>query len=366
MLLILRLGVVAIALVAAFLPLPPSLVERVYSSGLYPAWQRTATALSNRVPFALLDILIVLAAARALVLLVRIVRPGSRPWVRSALGNGVRLAALAAFLYLAFLASWGLNYRRTALEARIDHDVERVTPEAASALARRIVAGANRLHPAAHRDGAPSWEAVAAAIAPSFTSVQAQLRGRGATLARPGRAKWSALTYYFERAGVDGMTDPFFLEVLVNRQLLPFERPGVLAHEWAHLAGFADEAEANFVGWLVCLQGPPGAQYSAHLSILWDLLGTLPPAERERAARDLGAGPRADLQAVAARVSRTTPALRHLSWRVYDRYLKANRVEAGVRSYGAALQLLLGTRMAPGWKPAPRQQARGRAGDGTT
>ena len=32
--------------------------------------------------------------------------------------------------------------------------------------------------------------------------------------------------------------------------LLPFERPFVLAHEWAHLAGHADEAEASAVaGW---------------------------------------------------------------------------------------------------------------------
>ncbi len=366
MLFTLRLGIVAIALVAAFLPLPASLVERVYSGALYPAWQRAATAASNRVPFALLDILIVLAAARVLVLLARLVRPGSRSWVRAALGSLVRLAALAALIYLAFLASWGLNYRRAPLVSRLDHAAGRVTPEAASSLARRIVAGANRLHPKALRDERASWDAVGADLAAPFAAVQGQLRGRGAMRARPGRAKWSALTYYFERAGVDGMTDPFFLEVLVNRQLLPFERPAVLGHEWAHLAGFADEAEANFVGWLVCLQGPESLQYSAHLAILWDLLEVLPPSERERARRSLDAGPRADLEAVAARVSSATPALRHVSWRVYDRYLKANRVEAGVRSYGAALHLLLGTRMEPGWKPASRIEPRGRAGDGTT
>ena len=364
MLLALRLGVVAAAVVAALLPLPPALVERAYSTGLYPAWQHAATSVSDLVPFALLDVVIVLVAVRALVLLVRVLRPGSRPWLRTAVGSLVRLAALAAVLYLAFLVSWGLNYRRAPLVSRLDHDAARVTPEAASALARRIVAGANRLHGAAHAEQAASWAAVEASLAPPFAAVQAQVLG--GTPARPARAKRSALTYYFERAGVDGMTDPFFLEVLVNRQLLPFERPAVLAHEWAHLAGFADEAEANFVGWLVCLQAQPPAQYSAHLAILWDLLNALPPDERKRAAIGLAPGPRADLEAVAARVARAAPALRQVSWRVYDRYLKANRVEAGVGSYGAALQLLLGTRMAPGWKPAPRQQARGVAEDATT
>jgi hypothetical protein len=306
-------------------------------------------------------------AARALVLLVRIVRPGSRPWVRTAVRSLAGLAALAAVVYLAFLLSWGLNYRRAPLATRLDHDAARATPDAAVALGRRIVSGANRLHAAAHRHGPRSWDEVGEALAPSFAAVQQQLgvAGRGSG-ARPARAKWSALTYYFERAGVDAMTDPFFLEVLVNRQLLPFERPAVLAHEWAHLAGFADESEANFVGWLVCLQGPPAAQYSAHLAIFWDLAGTLPREERERITAALAPGPRADLRAIAERVSRTSPAIRQVGWRVYDRYLKANRVEAGVRSYGAALDLLLGTRLDPGWKAVPRPQARGRAGDGTT
>jgi hypothetical protein len=366
MLLILRLAFVAIALVAAWLPLPASLVERVYSGGVYPAWQRAVTAASNRVPFALLDILIVLLAARVLVLLARLVRPGRGPWAVGALGSLVRLAALAAVVYLVFLASWGLNYRRPALTLRLDYVAGRATPEAAGALARRVVAGANRLHAAANRGGPSTWEAVAADLRQPFAAVQAQLQGRPVAPARPGRPKRSVLTFYFERAGVDGMTDPFFLEVLVNRQLLPFERSAVLAHEWAHLAGFADEAEANFAGWLIGLQGSPSAQYSAHLAILWDLLAALPPAEREQVSRTLAPGPRSDLAAVAARVAKTSPALRRVGWRVYDQYLKANRVEAGVRSYGAGLQLLLGTRMGPGWRPAPRPPARGGSGDGTT
>ena len=66
----------------------------------------------------------------------------------------------------------------------------------------------------------------------------------------PGRLKRTLFGPYFRWTGVDGMVDPFGLEVLVNPDLLPWERPFVAAHEWAHLAGFADEAEASFVGWL--------------------------------------------------------------------------------------------------------------------
>ena len=71
--------------------------------------------------------------------------------------------------------------------------------------------------------------------------------------------KRSLLTYYFRRAAIDGMTDPYFLEVIVNPDVLDFERPFVVAHEWAHLAGYSNEAEANFLAWLTCIKGRLGS-----------------------------------------------------------------------------------------------------------
>jgi hypothetical protein len=34
-----------------------------------------------------------------------------------------------------------------------------------------------------------------------------------------------------------------------------------------------------------------------------------------------------------------------VAWRVYDRYLKANRIEEGAASYAQVVRLLLGTRL---------------------
>ena len=127
------------------------------------------------------------------------------------------------------------------------------------------------------------------------------------------------------------------------------------AHEWAHLAGYADESEANFIGWLVCLQGPPAAEYSGQLALLWQVLPALSREDRQAAVKTLSPGVRADLAAIADRLSKATPVLREASWRVYDKYLKANRVEKGVRSYDAALELMLGTRFSAGWVPETRR-----------
>ena len=152
------------------------------------------------------------------------------------------------------------------------------------------------------------------------------------------------------------MIDPFFLETLVATGLLPFERPFVVAHEWSHLAGFADEGEANFVGWLTCLHASPGAQYSGWLFLYSEVVDSLRPRrDRTEVLARLAPGPREDLQAITDRVRREVdPRLAAVGWRAYDRYLKANRIEVGTASYAQVVRLALGVRFADGWVPQLR------------
>ena len=96
-----------------------------------------------------------------------------------------------------------------------------------------------------------------------------------------GRPKRTLFNFYFTRVSIDGMTGPFFLETLANGTLLPFERAATVAHEWSHLAGYADESEANFVGWLVCMRGPAPVQYSGWLSLYGTVVGALPRSDRD-------------------------------------------------------------------------------------
>ena len=114
----------------------------------------------------------------------------------------------------------------------------------------------------------------------------------------PARPKHTLLDWYFRRAGVDGMTDPFFLETLIAGGILPFERPFVVAHEWSHLAGIADEGEANFTAWLSCAGGSPPNAYSGWLFLYSELARAVNRSDRAALSAALEAGPRADLRAI--------------------------------------------------------------------
>ena len=329
-------GTIALAVVAAVAPMPPSLVERLFSAGLYPLVQPVLTRLSNLVPFALFDVLLVTVAILTLLWLKGVfVRFRTGLWRFLA-----RMTTLVAVLYLAFLAVWGLNYRREPLRRTLGFDQTRVTRAALRRLADRAVAELNALHPGlpAHW---PDWPELRPQLAAAFERAQRQVGPSWRV--ELGDPKRSLLNQYFKRTATDGMVNPFSLEVLVNRDVLPFERPFVAAHEWGHLAGRADESEASFVGWLACMHGPPAARYSAWISLYGAIAGGLPREERAAVGEALADGPRRDLRALAERIARqSTPFVRHASQAAYDRFLKANRLEAGVASYGLVVTLLLG------------------------
>jgi hypothetical protein len=329
------------AAAAAVVPLPPAVVERWYSAGVYPRLQRVVTPLTNVVPFALLDLAAILLLAAGLAACV--VRWRARGARRAASGLGGDLLRASAIAYLAFVAMWGLNYRRVPLEAKLAYEPGRVTREAARQFAATAIGLANAGYGAAHA-ALPRREALERGFAETVRALGAD--GPVAI----GRPKRSLLQLYFRYAAIDGMTDPWFHEIVLNPDLLEAERPFVLAHEWAHLAGYADEAEANFVAWLSCLRSDGPGRYSAWLTAYQHGVSVLTRAER-RALPPLGDGPRQDLRAMAERYQRSSPAVREAARQAYDSYLRANRVTEGIESYGLVLRLMLGTSFDEGWVP---------------
>ena len=336
--------VVAIALVCAVAPFPPDTIERLYSSDWYLRIQGVVTTASNTIPIAWLDIgvaCLLIAAIELVISRTRQLGP-KRAFTR----NLMTAVAAAAWLYLLFLGLWGLNYRRLPLEDKLDYDQARLTREAAIAFTNSAVTQINAGYAAAH-----TTTVTRDALEASFADTQIAL---GALrLAVPGVPKRSLLNYYFRRAAIDGMTDPYFLEIIVNPDVLEFERPFVIAHEWAHLAGYANEAEANFLAWLTCVRGNAALQYSGWLAAYQHGLAAVPRADRSTIGA-LDDGPRRDLEAAAARYAKSSPLVRRAARDVYDEYLKANRVSEGIASYDAVVRLMIGVRYKERWTPRPR------------
>ncbi len=329
-------GLIALALVLQVVPIDARWLENGYANGIYPALARTFVPLANAVPVSLGDCILIAILGGLGVYWIAGWRRYPDPAVRRLARIALRTAAVAAVAVLWFDAAWALNYRRVPIVGRIAYNRARVSPQSVSAFSATIVRQLNATVLPAHAD-VESENVLEARLANAFEPVVRRLGDRyDVKLSRP---KQTIFDRWFGMAGIGGQWDPFAYETLLNGNFLPFERPFALAHEWGHVAGFGDESDANLIAALTTLRsGDPLIRYSG---LFW-AYGFLPDADRER----LPISPlvRADLNAARTRFLRYyDPRVFVAQWFVYDKFLRANRVAAGVVSYSLFVQVLVGT-----------------------
>jgi hypothetical protein len=357
-----KLAVIVAALFIALIPLPSELIEQIYSNGVYPIIRQVISPVVNWFPFALVDALIIAAVV------------GLPAWwitgiVKAGRGNRKKAAArllfntivIAAIAFLIFELLWGLNYARKPLTAKLDYDEERLTPEAMKQLKRLAVERADGEYIEARMNW-PDDALWRERLYSSFDSVVKQL-GNSRSI-EPVEPKRSLFDFYLTMAGIEAFVNPFGYEVIMDSEILAFEKPFLLAHEWAHIAGFADESEASFVGLLACLRSELAAvRYSGWLALYqytpWPVSGT--PAEiKEALLADPPPRPSmevmADLQMIRERaIKHRNSLISRAQWMIYDSFLRANRVQSGIRSYGRVIRLMAGTRFESEWNPVHRE-----------
>ena len=334
------LVVAVAALTAGSLPLPEPW-QQEWATRWYPLLQTALAPLTSVLPVAALDVavgVLVLGGATA----IPAVRRGVVGW-RAAVAA---CAVVAATGWLTFQVLWGWHYQSPTLEQRLAASTGALADDGATRHAERAravtahaVARLNALHAAAHARPWPTGDDARNAIEDTLREVVGELGVRWSPVFPLPRT--TLFDRYFRWAGIDGMTNPFGLEVLLNSRLLDVERPYVLAHEWAHVAGFADESDASFVAWMAGVRTGGQQEYAAWLGVVPHLFGALSASDRHALLAAMGEGPISDLRAIAARASERWPALQEWAWQVYDRFLKANRVAEGVARYDAVTRLIL-------------------------
>ena len=338
----LRAGLILLALFVAVFPPRAATVERFYARWLYPILQQHLTALSNRLPIALFDVAIVTFLLIAIGIWTWSIRLARRkPAIRALARGFAATLTLLAVVYLWFLAAWGLNYARPPLESQIAFDASRITPEAVRTLAEHAISRANQTHAAGHAAGFPAITDTPPRLVIALHQVEREFgRMRPTVLATPKR---SLFTPFYRASGVSGQLGPFFLETLLNPDLTGPERPAVLAHEWAHLSGYAPESDASFIGLLAALRAGPAAEYSVWLDLVSEATSQLQPVTQRLVLEKLAAGPRADQAAIRERLEKLVRPVQRATWSTYDQMLKSQGVEEGVQSYSRVIQLLIGS-----------------------
>jgi hypothetical protein len=360
--------VVCVAILATLWALSywPWFVEHVYARGVSFQISRALSKVTGVLPVSLAALLIPGAALYLLVPfvvgIVRVLR-GQRRWFDAARAGALRTTTFVAFVLAVFYLTWGLNYARAPLQARLgwpaierpaDEAVARQETDEIAALAAELVDATNdryRAFAATDDLGRPSAppdpaRAVDASFDDAFARVQRELGLEAAVAAPRGRAKpFPASTTTLSHLGLTGFYFPWMAEANYNASAPAPGLPHTVAHEKAHQRGIAFEDEASFVGYLVCvLSDDPYAQYSGQLFAQRQMLLELAARDQARAvaiAVRRVRGVQRDLDFIRHYWQQFEGVAERVSHAVNDRYLKSQGVRAGVRSYAASQSLLV-------------------------
>ena len=319
--------------IALLVPPPAPWIERAYANGVYPHWERTAFIITSPLPWSLGDFAALAGAAAIVWQIARFSRaPRGR---RSVTALVLGCAAVAGLYALWFELSWGWNYARAPIESRVRFDPSLVTPQRAAALRVRAMAEMNALASAAHARASFALDRAALRTA-WLPAVQ---RAGDAWTPSVDAPKPTIADPFMQATGTSGFINPLTLNVALASDLLWFERPFDLAHEWSHDAAYAREDEANYLAIVTCLRSAnPAIEYSG-----WFELFLYLPQKRHYAHREFSPLIWADFEAIRRRDARhINTMLAHWSWRTYNAYLKTNRIAAGIANYDQVTRLMLG------------------------
>jgi hypothetical protein len=146
------------------------------------------------------------------------------------------------------------------------------------------------------------------------------------------------------KLGVNGYFGPFFNEIHLDYYLLPMDYPFVLAHEKAHQFGITSEAEANLAAYVICVKsGDMMLKYSGYQSVL---LYFLKDASKMAAYKEyFNKIDKKVLQDFRFRQKYyqglENKNLSKMQTAVNNAYLKANKIEKGVKNYDQVVSLVI-------------------------
>ncbi|MGH9844858.1 MAG: DUF3810 domain-containing protein, partial [Blastocatellia bacterium] len=255
-----------------------------------------------------------------------------------------------SILFPIFLFVWGLNYQRMPLADTLGLDRR---PAARTGeletIALQLINGVNTYYEQARAGqdwttgsrlplGIPKLNQSIEAAFQAESSLGAASQGG---FAEPKPLRFSRITTLL---GISGFYIAYTAEVAYNSEIPAVDLPMTIAHHKAHQRGYAREDEANFIGFLICAKAnEPYVRYSGYMHAL-RVLEPMAKGDRARYAElftRLNPGAQTDLRVRSSFWgNEKSTYLGPVSRRLFDMYLRANRVQGGVQNYDEDIYLM--------------------------
>lgn len=241
-------------------------------------------------------------------------------------------------LAFTYTTNCGINYYGESFAAYIDLPVQASSKEELKELCLLLLDGIN----AQEEQSIPGDGELKAQAVRDMRSLGGEYAVLGGSYPKP---KGVAVSYILSVQSVSGIYSPFTIEANFNRDMPGYNKPHTLCHELSHLKGFMREEEANFIGYLACVQSSsPYSKYSGYLTGFVYATNALFKQDREFVLELYDRLPEhavRDLKENNLFWERYQGKISEVSTKINDTYLKANSQQDGVQSYGRVVDLML-------------------------
>ena len=322
----------------------PNIIEKYYSNGIYAYISSFFRIILGWIPFSIGDILLFISFIYIVKSLWKFIFMKNKNYETVLFNIGSKLS----ILYFCFYLFWGMNYYRTPLQESMQLPVSEYNIEELTFLTEKLLLKTQEIHFELTQNDTIPVQSV-------FSQTELLNKtGEGYDLLAE---KYPQFNYSFPKVkkslfstpmsfmGFTGYINPLTGESQVNYNVLDFSTPAIASHEVAHQIGYANESEANFIGYLAAINHTDLLfQYSGFLLALDYALGTIYKNDKEifdEIRNRLPLGVKKNLEERYLLHEKYKTPLRSFFHKIYNTYLKMNHQKDGMKSYGKMIELLL-------------------------
>ncbi len=303
-----------------------------YRDNVYPIFQGTYGRLTGIFPFSVSEMILLALPALFIINIIFNVRR-----FRIALKNIFVFLSIMVFLYV---SNCGVNYYSSGFVDSSVYEEAIFTEDELTGFCEYIAGQLDENE--AYEYSADSSELAEAAVSSmeNLGSMDSKLDGY---YSQPKRLK--IISRLFSMMGVSGVYSPFTIEANINGEMPDMEKPFTACHELSHLRGYMNEGEANYIGWLACINSDDDSFNRSGWLIAWSYAGSelyrINPEKYAKIWESVPDNAKAELAENHEFWSTYENDASDIQDKVNDTYLKSNGIEDGVTSYSRVTTLML-------------------------
>jgi|GEM_PF-3775537 len=324
------------------------ITEVFYSKFIYVILTDVLGRITDIFPFSLTEILyIVLIIAiiiRFILAIYRLIKK-QRSFKNIFLHFLIHVFIFLSIIFVWFYNMWGFNYYRIGLEDKIEvnkNDDKDKRDKLFKNVLFALIKKANESYP--EKMAGYNEKYINIIVNKELFNTIVKLENKRIY---PAEKIKKTITGILRQTATLGVISPFLLESHISKDLISSEVPFLLAHEKSHLYGYADETEANYIAFLTCISSDNKyLNYSGYSEVLLYFLSDYRrrfnnKEEFEAIYYTIREEIREDYKKIKERNKKYSNKFTKLLYDIYDLYLKANRVERGIKAYSMVVNMIL-------------------------